>query len=294
MEELIVSIKIYTDSASDLPLNIVKENDIGLVCLTVNIKGEFLEDDLGQTIKYDDFYKSLREGELTSTAQVNVFTFEEAFKKELEKGNDIIYISLASELSGTYNSARIARENLLESYKDRRIEVIDSKGVTLGQGLLVYYANELKKSGKNIDEIVKWIVDNRTKVEYAIILDDLQHLKRGGRISGTTAAIGGLLGVKPTLKVTKEGRVVPGVKLKGRKKAINYLLNEIEEKAVNLEEQIVFIAHSDCEEDANALREKVIERYKFKDVILNNIGPVIGTHAGPDALAVIFIGNERE
>ena len=294
MEELIVSIKIYTDSASDLPLNIVKENDIGLVCLTVNIKGEFLEDDLGQTIKYDDFYKSLREGELTSTAQVNVFTFEEAFKKELEKGNDIIYISLASELSGTYNSARIARENLLESYKDRRIEVIDSKGVTLGQGLLVYYANELKKSGKNIDEIVKWIVDNRTKVEYAIILDDLQHLKRGGRISGTTAAIGWLLGVKPTLKVTKEGRVVPGVKLKGRKKAINYLLNEIEEKAVNLEEQIVFIAHSDCEEDANALREKVIERYKFKDVILNNIGPVIGTHAGPDALAVIFIGNERE
>lgn len=289
-----MSIKIYTDSASDLPLNIVKGNDIGLVCLTVNIKGEFLEDDLGQTIKYDEFYKSLREGELTSTAQVNVFTFEEAFKEELEKGNDIIYISLASELSGTYNSARIARENLLESYKDRRIEVIDSKGVTLGQGLLVYYANELKKSGKNIDEIVKWIVDNRTKVEYAIILDDLQHLKRGGRISGTTAVIGGLLGVKPTLKITKEGRVVPGVKLKGRKKAINYLLNEIEEKAVNLEEQIVFIAHSDCEEDANALREKVIERYKFKDVILNNIGPVIGTHAGPDALAVIFIGNERE
>ena len=177
-----MSIKIYTDSASDLPLNIVKENDIGLVCLTVNIKGEFLEDDLGQTIKYDDFYKSLREGELTSTAQVNVFTFEEAFKKELEKGNDIIYISLASELSGTYNSARIARENLLESYKDRRIEVIDSKGVTLGQGLLVYYANELKKSGKNIDEIVKWIVDNRTKVQYAIILDDLQHLKRGKNI----------------------------------------------------------------------------------------------------------------
>lgn len=289
-----MSIKIYTDSASDLPLNIVKENDIGLVCLTVNIKGEFLEDDLGQTIKYDDFYKSLREGELTSTAQVNVFTFEEAFKKELEKGNDIIYISLASELSGTYNSARIARENLLELYKDRKIEVIDSKGVTLGQGLLVYYANELKKSGKNINEIVKWIVDNRTKVQYAIILDDLQHLKRGGRISGTTAVIGGLLGVKPTLKVTKEGRVVPGVKLKGRKKAINYLLNEIEEKAVNLEEQIVFIAHSDCEEDANALREKVTERYKFKDVILNNIGPVIGTHAGLDALAVIFIGNERE
>ena len=210
-----MSIKIFTDSASDLPLNIVKENDIGLVCLTVNIK-------------------------------------------------------------------------------DRRIEVIDSKGVTLGQGLLVYYANELKKSGKNIDEIVKWIVDNRTKVQYAIILDDLQHLKRGGRISGTTAAIGGLLGVKPTLKLTKEGRVVPGVKLKGRKKAINYLLNEIEEKAVNLEEQIVFIAHSDCKEDANALREKVTERYKFKDVILNNIGPVIGTHTGPDALAVIFIGNERD
>lgn len=289
-----MSIKIYTDSACDLPVNMLKENNIGLVCLTVNIKGEFLEDDLGQTIKYNEFYKALREGELTSTAQANVFNFEEAFKNDLEEGNDIIYIALASELSGTFNSGRIARENLLQEYPDRRIEVVDSKGVTLGQGLLVYYANELKKNGKNIDEIVKWIEENRTKVQYAAVLDDLQHLKRGGRISATAAVIGGLLGVKPTVKVSKEGKVLPGIKVKGRKKAINYLLNEIEEKAIDLDKQIVFVAHADCEEEANILRDKLADKYTCKDIIVKNIGPVIGTHVGPDALALMFMGVERE
>lgn len=289
-----MSIKIYTDSACDLPLEFVKSNDIGLVCLTVNIKGQFLNDDLGQSIKPDEFYKALREGELVTTAQVNVFTFEDAFKKEAEQGNDVIYISLASELSGTFNSSRIARENVLEEYPDRRIEVIDSKCVTLGQGLLVYYANELKKSGKTIDEIVKWVEENRTKVQYAIVLNDLQHLKRGGRISATTAAIGGLLGVKPTLKVSKEGKVIPGVKVKGRKKAISYLINEIEEKGLNLENQLVFVAHSDCEDEANLLKNKLIEKFKFKDIVINSIGPVIGTHSGPDTLALLFMGIERD
>ena len=289
-----MSIKIYTDSACDLPLDFVKESNIGLVFITVNFKGQFLEDDLGQTIKYNEFYKALREGEITSTAQATSFTFEEAFKEDLKEGNDIIYISLGSELSGTFNSARIARENLLEEYPDRRIEVVDSKGATLGQGLLVYYANELKNNGKSIDEIVKWIEDNRTKVQYAVVLDDLQYLKRGGRISPTAAAIGGLLGVKPTVKLSKEGKVLPGIKVKGRKKAINYLLNEIEEKAVGLDKQLVFVAHTDCEEDAKLVRDKLLEKYKFKDIKIKNIGPVIGTHVGPDALGILYMGIERE
>lgn len=289
-----MSIKIYTDSACDLPLEYVQENSIGFVCLTVNIKGEFLEDDFGQTVNNKEFYKLVRSGELTSTAQVNVFTFEEAFTKEMEEGNEVIYISLSSELSGTYNSARIARENVLEKYPNGRIEVIDSKGVTLGQGLLVYYANELKNRGKSMDEILKWVLDNRNKVQYAVVLDDLDHLKRGGRISAATATIGGILGIKPTLKITKEGKVIPGAKVKGRKKAINYLLNELEEKSVNLEEQMIYVAHADCKEDAEKVREKIIENFKVKEVLVHNIGPVIGTHAGPDALAIIFLGVDRE
>lgn len=289
-----MSIKIITDSACDLPLNYVQDNNIGLVCLTVNIKGEFLEDDLGQTVKYDDFYKLIRGGELTSTAQVNVFTFEEAFRKELMEGNEIIYIGLASVLSGTNNSARIARDNLLEEYPDAKIEVIDSYGVTLGEGLLVYYSNELIKSGKSFEEVINWVKENRTKVQYAIVLDNLEHLKRGGRISSTTATIGGILGIKPTLMLDREGNVSPGPKLKGRKKAISYLLKELEEKSIALDEQLLYIAHADCIEDAQDLREKIIEKFNVKEIVIHNIGTVIGTHTGPDALALLFLGKERE
>ena len=285
---------IFTDSAADLPKSMVKDLDINYLGLICNIDNTEYIDNIDSELTPKAFYNKLREGIMPSTSQINSFRFVEAFEEYVKQGISILYLAFSSALSGTYNSSLIAREELLEKYPDADIKIVDTRAACLGQGLLVYYAAQMKKDGKSIDEIYSWVEENKNKLCHYFTVDSLDHLKRGGRISGTTAAIGGLLGVKPTLKVTKEGRVVPGVKLKGRKKAINYLLNEIEEKAVNLEEQIVFIAHSDCEEDANALREKVIERYKFKDVILNNIGPVIGTHAGPDALAVIFIGNERE
>ncbi|MGL4107664.1 DegV family protein [Clostridium sp. LP20] len=289
-----MSIKIMTDSACDLPYNYVKENGIGLVSLTVNIKGEFYKDDLGQTISYDEFYKIIRSGEITSTAQVNVYTFEEAFRKEIREGNSVIYIGLASVLSGTVNSARIARDNILEEYPDAKIQVIDSKSVTLGEGLLVYYAQEMLKEGKDYDEIVRWIEINRAKLQHAIILEDLEHLKRGGRISSTTAVVGGILGVKPSLKLDPEGNVNSGPKFKGRKRAVGYLLKELEEKSVDLENQVIFIAHADCIKDAESLKNKIIENFKVKDIIINNIGAVIGTHGGADAMAILFLGLDRE
>lgn len=289
-----MSIKIFTDSSCDLPIELVKSRNIGLIPLTVNIKGEFIEDDLGQTLKYDDFYKLIRAGEQMSTAQVNVFTFEERFKEEIIKGNDIVYISISAELSGTNNSARIARENLLEEYPNAKIAVINSKGVTLGQGLLVLKAWELMNEGKTVEEIEQWVDDNLYNVQYAIVLDDLNHLKRGGRISATSAAIGSLLNVKPTLKITREGTVTAGVKLKGRKKAIKYLIEELKEKGKDLENQTIFVAHTDCIEDATLLKEKVQEELGLSNIIIQTIGPLIGTHAGPDALAIIYFGQERE
>lgn len=174
-----MSIKIFTDSACDLPVDFINENEVGFVSLTVNIKGEFLPDDFGQTISYEEFYKLIRQGELTSTAQVNVYTFEEAFRAEIEKGNDIIYIGLASVLSGTINSARIARENILEDYPNAKITIIDSTSATLGEGLLVYNAVEMIKENKSYDEIVEWINNNLPRIQHAIVLDDLNHLKEG-------------------------------------------------------------------------------------------------------------------
>ena len=236
-----MKIKLIADSACDLPLEYVKENNIDLVSLTVNIKGNFVKDDLGQTLKYKEFYELLRKGEMTSTAQVNVYDFEEVFKKYASEGVTIIYIGLSSTLSGTLNSARIARENILEEYPESDINIIDSRSASLGEGALIYYACEMLKSGQAKGEVINWLENNCNKIIHAITVDDLEHLKRGGRVSGATAMIGGLLNIKPTLKLDDEGNVVQGPKIKGRKKAIKYLANEVKEKGINLEEQVIFI-----------------------------------------------------
>ncbi|ATD55793.1 DegV family protein [Clostridium chauvoei] len=288
-----MGIKIITDSACDLPIEYIRENNIDVVSLTVNINGEFIPDDLGQTLKYDEFYKMIREGGMPSTAQVNVGTFEEVFKKYIEKGDSIIYIGLSSSLSGTFNSSNIAMQGLLEEYPNADISIIDSLSVSLGEGAIVYYICEMIKNGSTKEEVIRWAEENKRKIIHAITVDDLNHLKRGGRISGATAAVGSLLGIKPTLILDNEGKVVPGAKIKGRKKAMRYLVQEIRDKAVNIEEQVLFICHADCIKDAEELKEMVLAEFKVKDVILNSIGAVVGTHGGPGTLATIFIGTSR-
>lgn len=286
-------VQLITDSASDLPIDYVRENNIDIACLEVNIKGEFVKDDLGQTLKHEDFYGLLRQGEMTSTSQVNIHTFEEMFEGYIKEGKSIIYIGLASVLSGTVNSARAARENILENYPDADITVIDSKSASLGEGALVYYACEMLKQGKSKEEVVAWVKENRTKVIHAITVDDLGYLKRGGRISGATAIVGSLLSIKPSIKFDDEGHVIPGAKLKGNKNALKYLVNEVKEKGVDLENQTLFICHADVTENALKLKEMILEECKVKDVIINQIGAVIGTHGGPGAMAVMFVGSQR-
>lgn len=288
-----MGIKLITDSACDLPIEYIRENNIDFASLSVNIKGKFVIDDLGQTLKYNDFYKLLREGEMPSTSQVNVGTFEDIFTKYVEKGESIIYIGLSSTLSGTFNSASIAREIVLEKNPKADISVIDSLSVSLGEGALVYYACEMIKNGSSKEEVVRWVEDNKRKVVHAITIDDLSHLKRGGRISSATAAVGGLLNIKPTLKIDAEGNVIPGVKIKGKKKVIKYLVDQVKENAVNIEKQVLFICHSDCLSEAELLKEVILSEVKPKDVIINSIGAVIGTHGGPGILAVAFMANER-
>ncbi|MEG0500937.1 MAG: DegV family protein [Cellulosilyticaceae bacterium] len=288
-----MKIKLITDSASDLPLAYIRENEIDIASLEVNIKGEFIKDDLGQTVSYKEFYKMLREGEMTSTSQVNIHTFEEMFESYVKEGYAIIYIGLASVLSGTVNSARIAKVNVLENYPAADITVIDSKSASLGEGALVYYAAKMIKEGKSKEEVVTWVRENRTKVIHAITVDDLGFLKRGGRISGGVALVGTLLSIKPTISFDKEGNVVPGVKVKGSKNALKYLVNEVKTKGKALEDQTLFICHADVEENAMALKEMILAECKVKEVIISSIGTVIGTHGGPGALAVMFLGDER-
>ena len=288
-----MGIKIITDSACDLTRDYIKNNNIGLLSLILNLNGQAIKDDLGETLSYKDFYNKMREGATPTTSQINAHEIEEEFIKYIKNGDSIIYISLSSNLSGTFNSANIAKNNLMDEYPNANIYLVDSLSVSVGQGLLVAKACEMRDSGIGAEEIVNWLEENKRKVIHSILIDDLNHLKRGGRISGATAAIGGLLNIKPTLFLDDEGKLIQGEKIKGKKKALRFLVNEVREKAVDTENEILYICHGDCLEEAETLRDMILEEVKFKNVIINYVGNVVGAHAGPGVLAAVFLGSNR-
>lgn len=288
-----MNIKLITDSACDLSIDYIKENDIEVASLMVNLNGEFIPDDLGQTLKHEDFYKIVKEGAMPSTTQVNVGTFHDMFIKYVKEGRQILYIGLSSGLSGTVSSAITARNMVLEEYPEANIYVVDSLSVSGGEGSLVYKAVEMIKNNVPIEEIVDYLESIKRKVIHAITVDDLNHLKRGGRISGAAAAVGGILGIKPTLKIDDEGKAVATEKLKGRKKALKSLVGQMKTKGENIEDQTIFICHADCIDDALEVKKMVLEEFKVKDIIIISIGAVIGTHGGPGTLGLVFIGKER-
>lgn len=288
-----MGIKIITDSACDLKREYVDKNDISVLSLVLNINDRCIKDDLGITLEYKEFYKMLKDGATPTTSQINAYEFEEEFTKHIKNKDSIIYIGVSSNLSGTYNSANIAKNSLLDEYPEADINLIDSLSVSVGQGLLVAKACEMRDRGATKEEIVKWIEENKLKVVHSILIDDLNHLKRGGRISGTTAVIGGLLNIKPTLSVDNEGRLAQGEKIKGKKKALKYIVNEVKEKAVNTENEDLYICHGDCLEDAETLRNMILEEVKFKNIFINYVGNAVGVHGGPGTLAAVFLGNKR-
>ncbi|WP_291650486.1 DegV family protein [Clostridium sp.] len=284
---------IITDSCCDLPISFVKENNIEIMQLRVNIKGEDIPDDLGKSIKYKEFYDMIRSGEMPSTSQVNSYTFAEAFKKYSSEGYSVIYIGFSSALSGCVNSARIAKEAVEDEIKSADITVIDTKSASLGLGLIVYYAANMLKNGATKEEIINWIEENKLKVNHWFTVDDLNHLKRGGRVSSTVAIVGTMLSIKPIMHVDDEGRLTSVSKVKGRKKSVKELQEKLKEKIVNAENQTIFISHGDCLAEAEQLRNLILSEVKVKEVIINNVGPVIGAHSGPGTLALFFIGNNR-
>ena len=288
-----MGIKIITDSSCDLPREYVDDNNIEVISLVLNLNGQIIKDDLGKTLSYKDFYQKMRDGATPTTSQVNAHEFEEAFIKHIKNGDSIIYISISASLSGTFNSANIAKNNLLEEYPEAKIELVDSLSASIGQGLLVLKACEMRDNGASIEEIVEWIEENKRKVIHTILIDDLNHLKRGGRISGATATIGGLLNIKPSAYLDDEGKLAQGEKIKGKKKALRFLANEVKERAIDSENEVLYICHGDCQEEAESLRDIIEQEVKFKNVIINYVGNVIGAHTGPGALAVIFLGKNR-
>lgn len=285
---------IFTDSASDLSKDIIEDLDIKHIGLICNINNKEYVDNFSGELTHKDFYNKLREGSMPSTSQINAYRFVEAFEKYVKEGYSILYLAFSSALSGTYNSSLMAREEILEKYPEADIRIIDTKAACLGEGLLVYYAGIMKKEGKSIDEIYSWVEENKNKTCHFFTVDNLDHLKRGGRISPTAAALGSLLNIKPMLYANDKGELQNFSKAKGRKKSIKNLYQLFEKHIVNPEEQTIFIAHSDCIEDAESLASMIKENYNVKNIIIDYIGIVIGAHTGIGTLALFFLGDTKE
>lgn len=283
---------IVTDSSCDLPQDIINKFSIHYIGLVCNFNNSDYIEDCGKSISYKDFYDALRNGAMPSTSQINSYRFYEVFEKYAKDNIPVIYIAFSSGLSGTYNSSLIAREDILENYPNADISIIDTRSASLGVGLLVYDACVLKEKGASKEDIVSYLEDTKLKVNHIFTVDDLNHLKRGGRISPAVATIGSLLQVKPLLYMPNEGTLQNFSKVKGRKKSIKALFTKFEEKVVDVENQTIFISHGDCIEDAERLSSLIKEKYDV-EIIINYIGLAIGSHSGPNTLTVFFKGNDR-
>ena len=285
---------ITTDCGADLPEEYLKENDIFCAQLTCTICGETHGGRKPQ-LPYSEFYSLMREGNLPKTSQVNPDEAQEYIESVLEKTSKVLVLAFSSGLSGTYNSFRVAAEEIMEERKDVQIQVVDSKCASLGQGLWVYKVVEFMKSGKSFEETADYAREIAGKVVHVFTVDDLNHLYRGGRVSRSAAFFGTVLNIKPVLHVDDEGKLIPLEKVRGRKKSLLRLVEMMGEQMGSYKDKndIVFISHGDCIEDAEFVRDEVKARFGIEKFMINHIGPVIGAHAGPGTIALFFMGDRR-
>lgn len=285
--------KIITDSACDLSYEIINSLDIGYLGLSCDLEGRKIIEDAGQSLSYIEFYERLRNGAMSKTSQVPPISFSEEFEKWISKDYDILYIGFSSALSGTCNSALIAREEILEKYPECNIRIIDSKAATSGQGLLVYMAAKLKEQGKDINEIAQYVEESKERVYHFFTVKDLKYLERGGRISTTSAIFGKVLNIKPILTVSEEGTLEFMEMVRGEKKVLKQLVKNIEKNINNENIDTIFISHADNDEAVQYLCKLIKEKFNVKDIIINYMGLVVGSHTGYGAVGVYFLGKER-
>jgi DegV family protein with EDD domain len=286
--------RITTDSTCDLPRQFCIERDIKIIGLSFLIDGQEYKEGSDSAISTEEFYNQLRAGKTSTTMQVNTYEFTEFAEPFLAAGEDVLHISFSSGLSGTYESCKRGAEELLEKYPDRKLIIIDSLSASMGEGLLVWYADENRKNGMSIEENAAWIEDNKLYLCHWFTVNDLMHLHRGGRVSKASAIMGSILGIKPILHVDNEGHLILKAKARGRGAAIDALVNKLKETAKDdIAEQMVFISHGDCLEDAEMLADKLRKTVGIKQIIISNVGAVIGSHSGPGTLAIFFIGKHR-
>ena len=285
---------IVTDSTCDLPANIVTDLGITVIPMEFQLDGTtYLNYPDGRDYDFHAFYDALRAGKTSTTSQVNYQTFLDTFTPILESGRDILYLAFSSGLSGTYNGSVIAANDLMEKYPGSKVISVDTLAASVGEGLLVYAAAKKREEGLSLDELAQWVTDNRLHLCHWFTVDDLNHLKRGGRVSPAVAIIGTALGIKPVMHVDDEGHLIPVSKVRGRRKSLDALVEHMAETCDKPESQTIFIGHGDSKEDAEYVAKLVRQKFKVKNIILNYIGPVIGSHSGPGTIALFFFGTHR-
>lgn len=288
-----MSYQLITDSCSDLPLNLVDRFNLDIFNFTINISGEELIDDMGQTFNKDSFFNRLKNGETASTSQVNIYAYIETFKRYIEQNKPIVYLGMSSELTGSFSNALQAKRMLEEEYESIDLTIIDTKAVSLGQGLLVYEAALKKEAGYTKEELIEWVEKNKLHYHSWVTVDDIKHLQRGGRISAAAATVGTLLNVKPVLSMNKLGKLVPFSKVRGRKKSLNYLIEQTIAHIKDPEEHSIFIGHVGVQEEAEYVRTELLKAFKPKEVIISSYGPTVAAHTGFGSLSVFSYGEDR-
>ena len=285
---------ILTDSSADLTAELAARMQVEVLPLSFTLRDQiYYNYPDNREMDPKAFYDLLRQGETATTSAINVSQYTEVLEPLLQAGKDVLILAFSSGLSTTYNSAVIAADDLREHYPERKVFVVDTLCASLGQGLLVWLAAKERQRGRTIEEVRDWAELNKYNLCHQFTVDDLHFLKRGGRISATTAVVGSMLQIKPVLHVDDEGHLVNVAKARGRNAALKALVDRMEQTAVGPREQTVFISHGDCLEDAQELARMIRERMGTQDFIFNHVGPVIGAHSGPGTVALFYLGTER-
>ena len=281
-----------TDSDSDLPFHLKQQYDIPVVYMPYALDGKEYFDDLGQMLDHKSYFDMMRNGAAPVTSALNEASYMEYFEPILKDGKDLLFVAFSSKLSCTLQAVYSAREKLLEQYPERKFVVVDTLRISGPMTLLVLKAHEMYRAGKSIGEVADWLEHNKLRAQAYFIVDDLKYLKRGGRISATAATVGTMLDLKPIISEAPDGTLVANDKIRGRKKALAFIVDKMLENAPDPAESPIIVLNADSPDDAQRAKALVEQKLPGANVLIENVGPVIGAHAGPGTIALCFIGTK--
>ena len=282
---------ITVNCSVDMPMEWLKVRGVPVIPLKYTMDGQTYTDMEDLTAK--EFFDKLREGKMSVTSQVNPEEAKAMLEPFVKEGKDVLHLSFSSGLSGTANSMRMAAEELSEEYPKQKIVAVDTLCACMGEGLLLHKALQLKEAGKTMEEVVQWVEENKLHICHDVTVDDLHHLHRGGRISKATAVLGSMVQIKPIIHMDNEGKLQVIGKERGRKKSLNKIVDMAAEQAKGWDNDLILITHGDCMEDAEYVAERVRAKMGVNNILINNIGTVIGSHTGPGVVAVFCMGEKR-